>query len=77
MQLDQLVKPMDDMTDEELLERLRQIRHNRTVIRPAALAHKKKAVTKGSQGRVSKLANLTAELTPEQKAALIAQLTGG
>jgi hypothetical protein len=73
MQLTDLVKPLEDFTDEELIERLRTIRNNRNTIRPAAQKHAKKKEKKGSQGRVSKVESLLEGLTPAQ----IKELLGG
>lgn len=76
MQLLDLIKPLDQFTDDELRERLRVIRNNRTVTRPAAKAHAKKAAKKTSRAKVSKNEKLIEGLTEEQKLALIAQLQG-
>ena len=77
MQIFDLIKPMGDMSDEELMERLRQVRHNRTTERPAAKSRAKKAAKKGATSRINKVDDLFSQLTPEQKAELIAQLGGG
>jgi hypothetical protein len=74
MQLADLVKPLDQCTDEELLERLRTIRNNRTSVRPAAKAHAKRAERKGLQTRVSKVENLIAGLSPEAIQQLLLEL---
>lgn len=74
MQLNDLVKPIDQCSDEELLERLRVIRNNRNTIRPAAKAHAKRAARKGQQGRMSAVEKLLAGMTPEERAAIIAEL---
>ncbi len=74
MQLTDLYKPLDQMTDEELKERLQQIRHNRTVARPAAKAREKKASSKGSVTRVNKLHAMMAAMSPEDKAQLLLDL---
>ena len=66
MQLSDLVKPIDQQTDEELLERLRAIRHNRTVERPAAKRHAKKAVKKISNAKVSKISSLVEGLNQDE-----------
>lgn len=76
MQLTDLIKPMDQMTDEELMERLRTIRHNRTTVRPAAKAHAKRAAKKGAQGRMSKVEQMLEGLSDEQRAELIRELGG-
>ena len=76
MQLNDLIKPIDQCTDEELLERLRMIRNNRNTIRPAGQARVKRAAKKGSQGRVSKVESMIDGMTEEQKQQLILQLSG-
>ncbi len=81
MQLSDLVKPIDQMTDEELRERLRDIRHNRTVIRPASKKIKVKAAKKKEKVVVSKAAkkvdNILSGLTPEQIKQLLLDLGEG
>ena len=74
MQLIDLIKPMDQMTDEELIERLKQIRHNRTVERPAAKAREKKSEKKGATGRIQKATDLFDKLSPADKERLKAEL---
>lgn len=74
MRLEDLVKPIDKQTDEELLARLRQIRHNRDMVRPAAKRHAKKAATKGAQGRVTKVETLLGMLDPAQLEQLMLSL---
>lgn len=77
MQLADLVKPINQMTDEELLERLRVVRNNRTTVRPAAKAHAKRAAKKGQQGRMSAVEKLLAGMSPEERAAIMAELGEG
>ena len=77
MQLNDLVKPIDTMTDDELLERLRFIRNNRNIVRPAAARHVKKAAKKGSQGRVSKVEALLAGLSDAERKSLMEELGAG
>lgn len=74
MQMQDLIKPISDCTDEELMERLRAIRHNRTTVRPAGAARAKRAAKKGTQARVNKVENLLDALSPEQLLELMAQL---
>lgn len=76
MQLQDLVKPIEQQTDEELLARLREIRNNRNTVRPAAKAHAKRESKKGQQGRVKKVEGLLEGLTPEQIAELLSELEG-
>lgn len=77
MQLKNLVKPLDQLTDEELHERLRQVRHNREVVRPAAAKRTERAETKKSRGKVSAIEKLLAGLSDEDRAKLLSQLEGG
>lgn len=69
MRLENLIKPMDDMSDAELMERLREIRHNRETARPAAAARQKRADSKGkvSSKKVTQLETLLASLSPEDR----------
>lgn len=78
MQLHDIIKPIEQQTDEELLERLRAIRHTRSVIRPAAAQRTKKAAIKKARGESKKAATkidkLLDGLTPEQVQELLKQL---
>jgi hypothetical protein len=76
MQLTDLIKPLDSMTEEELREHLRNIRHNRTKAKPATVNREKRAAKKGATGRISKVDDLFGGLTDEEKAELIKQLGG-
>ena len=80
MQLLNLVKTLEQMTEDELLEHVRKMRHNRSVIRPAARRHSERAETKATQ-KVSKKARNTLEavmkqLSDAERDALIRQLEG-
>lgn len=74
MQLLDLVKPIDQMTDDELKESLKALRHRRTVERPALAKHKAKAEKKEAAPKVAKVKNLLAGLSPEDMATLLKQL---
>lgn len=74
MQLKDLVKPIDQMNDEELLERLRHIRHRRTVERPVAKAKEAKEQKRASRGRMSALDKALEALSPEDRATLMKSL---
>lgn len=76
MQLQDLVKPIGEMTDEELGERLRALRHKRDVVRPAAKKHVERAVKKGTQARVTKVADMFSGMSEAEKAELIKALGG-
>jgi len=77
MDLSKLVKPIDLMTDEELRERLKEIRHRREVIRPAAANRKQKAAKKTVAPVASKLEKLLAGMSPEERAQLLSELESG
>jgi len=74
MQLQNLVKPIEEMTDDELRERLRQVRANRVKERPAAKARVKRETKKGGQGRLKNAEYLLLSLSPEEREALMKEL---
>lgn len=76
MQMQDLIKPIEQMTDEELMERLRTIRSRRTAERPAAKAHAKRAAKKGAVTRIKKVDDMFAGMSAEEKQQLI-KLLGG
>lgn len=76
MKLADITKPIDLMTDDELIEKLRQVRHNRETIRPARAKIIEKAATKITRAKTKKTEDLFDKLTPEERAKLIAQLEG-
>ena len=76
MDLSKLVKPIDMMTDEQLRERLKEIRHRRDVERPAAENHRRKSATKKVAPVVSKLDKLLAGMTAEEREELLKSLEG-
>jgi arginine deiminase len=65
MKLEDLQASVSEMSDEDLEELLRSIRHNRTTENVIA---KKEKVNKGKQDEISKLLS---KLSPEQIAALL------
>lgn len=75
-QLIDLVRPISKMTDEELMDRLREMRHKREVVRPASRKHVERAETKVVRKKVSGVEKLVAGLSPAEKAALLRQLEG-
>lgn len=77
MQLLDLIKPLEQMTDEELQEHLRRVRHNRDFIKPAAKNIVKRAAKKTSNKSVSGADKLISGLSEEEKRALIMQLQQG
>ncbi len=77
MQIHDLVTPIDQLTEEQLHERLREIRHRREVIRPAAKARVDRAEKKTTQAKTTKVSNMVAKLSDADRLALIAALTQG
>lgn len=71
MQLSDLVKPIEDMSEEELKARLFDIRHRRNVEKPAAARKVKKAATKESRKKVSAVEKLLEGLSPADLEALL------
>lgn len=75
MQTPELIKTLDQMTDDELLERLRTVRHNREVARPVAKKKADVAEKKTSRKRVTDLDKLLAGMTEEERQQLINSLS--
>ena len=75
MQIHDLVTPIDKLTDEELLERLRAVRHNREVVRPAARKRAEAPEKKASKARLSATTKLLSGLSDAERAALMEQLS--
>lgn len=76
MQMSDLIKPIEECSQEELVERLKQIRNMRTVTRPAAKTHEKRAKKKEGKVKVSKVEALLANLSPEDLQKLLEGLNG-
>lgn len=75
MQLNQLIKPIDECTDEELLELLRKVRHNREVARPVAKAKAAKVEKKTTTKKLSAMEKLLAGMSEEDRQKLIESLS--
>lgn len=73
MKLENLAKPLEDLSEEELLDRIRAIRSDRRVSKRAEkpLTKQKKSVEK-----TDKIALLLAGMTPEAREALLKTLRG-
>ena len=74
MRLNQLVKPISEMSDDELLTRLREVRRNREVVRPAAKQIVERVEKKASNKKLAGIQGLLEGMSPEDKAALLKQL---
>jgi len=77
MQIQQLIKPIDQCSNEELMERLRGVRHNREVNRPVAKAKAAKVEKKASRTKMSAMDKLLDGMSDEEKLKLLAQLENG
>lgn len=80
MQLLDLVKPIEQMTDDELLAHVQRMRHNRRIERPAARARasREEIKTERKVGKKAKntLASALGQLSDAEREALIKQLEG-
>lgn len=77
MQLNDLVgKSLEEMSDEELLEKLRQTRHNRNNQRPKVTKKAATSQAKARHKRVSAVQGMLAGLSEEERTQLIQQLEG-
>ena len=74
-QLRDLIKPISEMSDAELLEKIRSIRKNKYEIRPAKVKHTERAARGDSHRAVSKLGKLAQGLSEEEREELIKSLT--
>lgn len=75
MQLHDLVKPLSEQTDEELMATILRIRQNRNVVKPAAKKHEKEAKKKEGKATVNKLSSLLAGLSESDLEKLKAELS--
>lgn len=76
MKFKDLIKPIDDQTEDELRERLREIRFNRERARPVAKKKAEKAEKKESRQRTNKLDKMIANLSPAQLEEMLKKLQG-
>lgn len=77
MQLKDLVKPISQMSDDELLEHLRQVKQRRTIERPAHRAHVERAEKKTARAKGKKIDTVLGALSEEERLRLIEQLQQG
>ena len=73
LQLDQLVKPIEEMTSEELISHLREIRKRREITRPAARKIVERAEGKVSRNKLSAAEKLLASLSEDERNQLLQQ----
>lgn len=77
MQTHDIVKPIDECSDDELIERLRALRHRREVLRPVAKAKAAKAEKKTSNKKITALEKLLDGMSDAERAKLLETLTEG
>ena len=75
MQLDDLVKPLESMSYEELEKRLFDIRHRREQSGASRKTKEKKQVRKDTTKKVSAVEKLLEGLSPEELQLLLAEVT--
>lgn len=77
MDLKDLVgKTIEECSDEELIERLRQTRHNRNNLKPRVTKKSATSAAKASHKRVTKVQGLLSGLSDEERQQLLLQLEG-
>ncbi|HEX6826449.1 MAG TPA: hypothetical protein VF077_09055 [Nitrospiraceae bacterium] len=76
MQIQDLIKPISEMTNEELQEKVRQIRHRREIARPVAAKKAERAEKKATQAKTKKLDKTLDALSEEELLAMIEKLGG-
>lgn len=74
MRLKALLKTIDEMSDAELLERLRQVRSRREFEQPARAAAVARRNRKDSNKRLGRARSLLKGLAPEDQQALLDEL---
>ncbi len=74
MQIHDLIKTIDKMSDAELLEKVREIRHRREVARPVAKQKVERAEKKQKVVKAKKTNDMLSNLSPQQLAELAALL---
>ena len=75
--LESLVKPLEKMSDAELLAMLQEVRHRREVSRPVAQRKAASAEKKASNKRTSNLTKMLEGMSEVEREALMKQLESG
>jgi len=68
------VKPISELSDEELIEKLRQVKTNREIIRSAVRKRTERSEKKASRTRLTATTKLFEGLTDEERQELIKKL---
>lgn len=77
MRLSDLTRNMSNMSDDELREHVRQMRHNKNVVKPAHVKRVQEVEKKESKHRVSKVDKAVAGMSATERAQLLLLLEGG
>lgn len=77
MQLKDVTVLLSSLTDEELIEKLRQVKTNREVIRSAVRKRTERVEKKASRTRLTATTKLFEGLTDEERQELIRKLEDG
>ena len=72
--IEDLLKSFSNSTFDEQIDKIKHVRHARTIERPAAAVRRVKKEAKKSSKAKDKTRDLLAKLTPEQKLAILAKL---
>lgn len=70
-QLQDLIKKVEDMSEEELREHVRKLRHSRTVVRAAHKKHKAKPAKKAAKKKESLLDKDISKMSLDEKRQLL------
>jgi len=76
MRLEDLTKNLSNMTDDELREHVRQIRHNKNVVKPASAKRVAEVVKKESNQKASKVNKMLDSMSESEKRQLLLMLEG-
>lgn len=77
MKLKDLTKRISSMSDEELREHVRLMRHTKNVVRPAKAKHEADAVKVEKRRQTSKVDKMLAGMSEDDKRQLMLLLEGG
>lgn len=75
--LEDLFKSFTDMTAEEQMEKIQGVRDARSIERPAVAKRKRAKEAKSSEKKMDNARQMLMNLGEEERAAMIAKLTGG
>ena len=74
IQIAQIIKSYTKMSDNERLDLVKRMRHNKYVLKPALVVKKKKAAAKKARPKARKVVSLISKMTNAQKLLLLQEL---